>query len=374
MNAAAQSALRIRQTIAGALGSTRMNTTLRASLLSAVVATGAHAADLTFTSWGGSYAKAQLDTAVTPFAKSSGTKVKMEEYAGGLDELRRQVNSGNVTWDVVDLTVADAQRACDEGLIEPVDPDWLARGVRGEAIRNDFMPGALGKCFVGTNVWSTVFAYNSKAFAGKAPQTIAEVFDAARFPGKRGLRRGAQGNLEFALMADGVPVDQVYKVLATPAGTARAFRKLDELKPHIVWWSAGAEPVEMLDSGKVQIASAYNGRIYAASLRGSKPLRYVWDGQLLSLDGLGIVKGSRNRTDAIAFLRFASAPSAMAALAPLTAYGPTRYSAAGLLDAVMLHVLPTAHWYAKRSLTVDARWWSVHGEALEQQFTAWAAK
>jgi spermidine/putrescine-binding protein len=275
-----------------------------ACILSTVLpAAGAHAGELTFTSWGGSYAKAQLDTAVTPFSRSTGVKTRMEEYAGGLDELRRQVNSGNVTWDVVDLTLADA-----------------------------------------------------------------------RFPGKRGLRRTAQGNLEFALMADGVPVDKVYAVLSTPAGVDRAFRKLDALKAHIVWWTAGAEPVEMLESGKVHFASAYNGRIYAASMRGNKPLRYLWDGQLLSLDGLGIVKGTRNRKDALDFVRYASSPPAMAALAPLTAYGPTRASAAGLLDAVMMHVLPTAHWYAKRSLTVDARWWSTHGEALEQRFTAWAGK
>ena len=73
-------------------------------------AAGAHA-ELTFTSWGGSYAKAQLETAVTPFMRNSGVKLKMEEYAGGLEELRRQVNGGNVSWDVVDMT-------------EPVEEAW----------------------------------------------------------------------------------------------------------------------------------------------------------------------------------------------------------------------------------------------------------
>ena len=343
-------------------------------LFALLPAAGAHAGELTFTSWGGSYAKAQLDTAVTPFSRNTGVKTRMEEYAGGLDELRRQVNSGNVTWDVIDMTLADAVRACDEGLLEPIDPDYLDRGVKGEAPRSDFVPGAITKCYVGTNIWSTVFAYNSKVLAGKTPKSIADVFDPVQFPGKRALRRTAQSNLEFALLADGVPVEKVYAVLTTPAGVDRAFRKLDALKAHIVWWSAGAEPVEMLESGKVAFASAYNGRIYAATLRGNKPLRYLWDGQLLSLDGLAIVKGTRNRKDALDFVRYASSPPAMAALAPLTAYGPTRRSAEGLLDSVMMHVLPTAPWYAKRSLTVDARWWSAHGEALEQRFTAWAGK
>ncbi len=36
-------------------------------------------------------------------------------------------------------------------------------------------------------------------------------------------------------MADGVKREDVYKVLATPAGVDRAFKKLDVLKPHIQW-------------------------------------------------------------------------------------------------------------------------------------------
>lgn len=40
-------------------------------------------------------------------------------------------------------------------------------------------------------------------------------------------------NLEFALLADGVKVEDVYRVLSTPAGVERAFAKLSELKPHI---------------------------------------------------------------------------------------------------------------------------------------------
>jgi hypothetical protein len=53
---------------------------------------------------------------------------------------------------------------------------------------------------------------------------------------------GAKYTLEFALMADGVPVKDVYKVLASKEGQDRAFKKLDELKPNIQWWEAGAQP------------------------------------------------------------------------------------------------------------------------------------
>ena len=57
-------------------------------------------------------------------------------------------------------------------------------------------------------------------------------------------------NLEFALLADGVKVEDVYKVLATPEGVDRAFAKLSELKPNIQWWEAGAQPAQWLIAGR----------------------------------------------------------------------------------------------------------------------------
>ena len=60
--------------------------------------------------------------------------------------------------------------------------------------------------------------------------TIADFFDTAKIPGKRGLRKSAKATLEMALMADGVPAGEVYDLLDTDAGVDRAFAKLDSIK------------------------------------------------------------------------------------------------------------------------------------------------
>ncbi len=52
----------------------------------------------------------------------------------------------------------------------------------------------------------------------RKPETIADFFDLETFPGRRGMRRVPAVNLEFALMADGVPRDEVYATLDTPEG------------------------------------------------------------------------------------------------------------------------------------------------------------
>ncbi|MEO8021372.1 extracellular solute-binding protein [Polaromonas sp.] len=100
-------------------------------------------------------------------------------------------------------------------------------------------------------------------------------------------------------------------------------------------------------------------------------MRFMWDGQLLNVEGFAIVRDTRNLDAAREFIRSATNPKVIAAMAPLTAYGPTRNSALSLIDPVMTQVLPTAHWYRRRSLTVSPEWWAVHGEAIQRRFAVW---
>lgn len=338
-------------------------------------ATGTAQQEVTFTTWGGSYAQAQIKAITTPFSAATGTKVNVAEYQGGLEQIRRQQAAGRVEWDVVDFTVGDALIACREGLLEKVDPAILEPGVRGEPAREDYLPGTLTECMVGTTVWSTVIVYDRRKFADqKTPRSVTDFFDIAQFPGKRALQKSPEGSLEWALMADGVPVESVYAVLSSPSGVARAFRKLDTIKPHVIWWEAGAQPQQLLTSGQVSMSSAYNNRVYAEMVKGDKSMRYMWDGQLLSIEGFGIVKGTRNLAAAQAFVRYATKPTTIAAVAPLLAHGPTRNSASNLIDPVVQHMLPTATWYRKRSLFVDAAWWGKNGDALRKQFAAWVER
>ena len=89
------------------------------------------------------------------------------------------------------------------------------------------------------------------------------------------------GSLEFALEADGVAPSDVYTVLSGAGGVDRAFKKLDEFKPHIVkFWSSGAEPIQMIADGEVAAAIAWNGRLQAMANEGVD-VRYTFqDGNL----------------------------------------------------------------------------------------------
>src|SRR4051812_1477160 len=226
-------------------------------LVAAALSTGwAHATELTVVNFGGANGNAQKAAYVEPFEKASGNKVIAVEYNGEMAKIKAMVEAKQVSWDVVEVESGDIGRACDEGMLEKLDHAKLGK-------KSDFMPEAIHDCGIGVFIWSTVLGYNSDKLK-TAPKSWADFWNVNKFPGKRGMRKGARYNVEFALMADGVPTKDVYKVLSTKAGVDRAFKKLDELKSHIQWWQAGAQPPQFLVAGDVVMTTVYNGRIDAA--------------------------------------------------------------------------------------------------------------
>jgi putative spermidine/putrescine transport system substrate-binding protein len=201
---------------------------------SAMIATSATAADLTVVSWGGAYTKSQVEAYHKPWMAKTGKSIVSEDYGGGIAEIKAQVEAGNVTWDVVDVELSDAIRACDEGLLETIDHSILPAAPDGTAATSDFLEGTLHECAVANIVWSSVYAYDSSKMSN-GPKTMADFFDLKKFPGKRGMRKSPKVTLEFALIADGVPAKDVYKVLGTEAGVKRAFAKLDTIKDSVGW-------------------------------------------------------------------------------------------------------------------------------------------
>lgn len=325
----------------------------------------AHAAELTVVNFGGANGNAQKAAYIEPFEKATGTKVLTVEYNGELAKVKAMVETKTVNWDVVEVEAGAIGRACEEGLLEPIDIKKIGK-------KSDFMPEAIHECGIGAFVWSTVLAYDADKLK-TAPTSWADFWNVTKFPGKRAMRKGARYNLEFALMADGVPTKDVYKVLATKAGADRAFKKLDQLKANIQWWEAGAQPPQFLVAGDVVMSTAYNGRIDSAQREG-KNLKVVWAGSIYDLDYWTIPKGSPNKALAEKFIAFASTPEAQKVYATKIAYGPVNKNALKMLDAKTLADLPTSDKNAKDAVQSNLKFWTDHGEDLEQRFTAWAAK
>lgn len=357
-----------------------VKTLLMGAAATAMFAGVATAKDLTVVSWGGAYTKSQVEAYHKPWMAKTGKTIVSEDYNGGLAEVKAQVEAGNVTWDLVDVELSDAVRGCDEGLLEPIDASTLPAATDGTAATDDFLPGTLHECAVASIVWSTIYAYDISEMGDNKPTTIADFFDTAKFPGKRGLRKSPKANLELALAADGVPGDKIYEVLGTPEGVDRAFAKLDTLKSDVVWWEAGAQPPQLLADGEVAMTTAYNGRIFNAVASEGQDFEIVWDSQIFDLDLWVIPKGAPNLEAAMDFLKFSTSTQALADQASWISYGPARASSAPLVrsfhdkpDLAMGPQMPTAPANFKTAIQNDFEFWADNQDELNERFNTWLA-
>jgi len=319
---------------------------------------------LTVVNFGGANANAQKKAFYEPYEKA-GNKLVAVEYNGEQAKIKAMVETKKITWDVVEVESPDAARGCDEGLFEKLDYSKIIS-------KADLQPAAVTDCGVGIFVWSTVMAYNGDKLK-TAPTSWADFFDTKKIPGKRGMRKGARYNLEFALLADGVKPADVYKVLATKEGADRAFKKLGELKPNIQWWEAGAQAPQFLVAGDVVLTTVYNGRIDAANREG-RNLKIYWPGGIYDLDYWAIPRGTPNKDAALKFISYTLQPQQQAAYAQNIAYGPANNKALAKLDKKVLDDLPTSPANAKEALQFSVAFWADQGESLEKRFASWATQ
>ncbi|MGI9303639.1 MAG: ABC transporter substrate-binding protein [Gammaproteobacteria bacterium] len=335
---------------------------------------------ITIVTWGGPYERSQTKAYFEPFTAQTGTQINIEKYVGGITELRKQVEEGNVTWDLVDMTMADNRAACKQGLLEPIDHSILAPGLDGTPASEDFIDGALTRCGVTQVVYATVMAYNRDAFPGEKPSRMKDFFDLEKFPGKRALQKIPEANLEWALMSYGVPREDLYHLLSTERGLRLAFDRLDSIKDHIIWWTDTTRPVEMLLTGEAVMVSQYNGRLFDAAAIQRHPIEIIWDAQVYEFDAWGIPKGTLKREQVEQFIRFATGTLPLAEQARYIAYGPARRSSMTLISTHadtgvdMRPHMPTHPANFETAILKDTKWYASLYDRIKKRFEEWLAE
>jgi putative spermidine/putrescine transport system substrate-binding protein len=299
-----------------------------------------------------------------PFTEATAIPTTVTNWDGGIDALRTQAKVPDNTWDLVMVDPEDLATGCTENLFEKLD--WFAIGGK-----DHYLPQAVSDCGVGANVASLVLAWDRDKFPG-AP-TWADFWDVAKYPGKRGLHKGVRGNLEFALIADGVAPADVYKVLATSDGVDRAFRKLDQLKPYIVWWDNPAEAARILASGDVLMTSAFAPAIAQTNRTAHRNFGIQWTASLYEVQSWAIMKGSPNLRQATQFLYFAATPAIEARLVSLFGDGGLAKGASDGLSSDLLQMSPTAPANLGVAVRVDTGFWHDNLAKLRQRFDTWLA-
>lgn len=322
--------------------------------------------EVTVVGWGGTSQDAHRNAYWTSFARDSGVKVNEDVWHGGIGVLRTKVLGGGSSWDVVQVEAEEMILGCEEGLLKRLD--WQALGGR-----DAYITSAVHDCGVGSMVWSQLFAYDGDRIKD-GPRSWADFWDVNKFPGRRGMRKAPKYTIEFALLADGVEPADVYSVLSTPLGLERAFRKLDELKPHILWWSSISQVPDLLASGEVAMSMASPGRLLIANAQEGRNFKVVWDGNIQAVDFWVIPQGSAHSDEGMELIRHMKQPQHEMRLPCFIPTGLSSKAALAAIDPELLRDTPSNPNNLQRSLELDAQFWVEHSDQLTQRFHAWVAQ
>ena len=367
---------------------------LHASLCLAACMVGvAHAADhqkepaiqpLAIASLAGALQDAQQKAFFAPFTAASHITIRLNSWDGLLTTLQNRARLGTTSsvGDLVLMENSSVLIACQQGLFLPIDPGGIA-GL-SPTDHNRLTSDAVSHCGMGALRTDQVLAWD-KSRIDSAP-SWAEFWDVARRPGKRGLRRDPRGTLEIALLADGVAPDDIYRTLATSDGVDRAFRKLDQLKPYVVWWETPAQAVQIIESGAVLMTSAPNSEVAAANQVGHRDFGIQWQQSISMMSSWAIpgrpqpagvgspISDSQASIDRLGRVRqllgFMNDPARQADFVG-------RYPAVSVVlgifppDQALPDDSPATTEHLHNALVEDDSFWLTHLDQIKGRFDAW---
>lgn len=319
-------------------------------------ANGSSGEELVFVDWGGTNTDARIASAVEPFEEETGIKVTVvtpSDYA----KLISMVENGTTEWDVMNCDAYWGVYAGNEGYLEPIDYDVVTTKIDDE-VQLEYVMGA--------EIYTSVIAWNSDKYTSDtAPASWEQFFDTENYPGKRAVWQYPVTVLEAALLADGVPMDELY-----PLDLDRAFAKLDTIKDDIVWWTKGAEPSQMLSTGEADYALAWSGRIATAKDEGS-PVDMNYNGGIMISAGWVVPKNAPHKENAMKFIEYISEAEQQYGFSERIPYGSTNPEAVALMSDDMKVKLGQSDEQLANEIYLDNNYWAENLSAVEERFNAW---
>jgi putative spermidine/putrescine transport system substrate-binding protein len=308
---------------------------------------------------GGDMQNAMRKVFYSEFEKRYGIRI-VNTSPVDLGKLRAMVQSGNVEWTVTEIGGEDAIRAEESGLLEPLDHKIIDFSHYPKKLQDR-------KFVFPKSVYSTIMGYRTDAFKdGKGPKSWADFWDVKRFPGPRSMQNSPVDNLEFALLADGVPADKLY-----PLDVDRAFKKLDQIKKYVtVWWTTGAQSAQVLIDKEVVLGTAWNGRYYAAVKAGA-PITMEWNQGAMKESAFGIPKGAKDAYWGQKFLALAAEAKAQGHYADVIGYPGLNLEATKYTDPKIVPFLPTDPKHFTKQFWTDLGWWAKNGAAIKERWSRW---
>lgn len=318
----------------------------------------------------GGYLEAVRKHFYETFTEATGIKITSVSapYGEKATRLKAMHEVGKVEWDIVSLSLDFLNPTVTANLRDLGDcaalPAVAAYGIAGACLRH-------GVLF---EVGGLPMVYSTEAFpSGKPqPQSWADFWNVREFPGPRALPNAGVPwwPLIAALQADGVARENLF-----PLDLDRAFRKLDQIKPHVgVWWRNGDQSQQILRNKEVVMSMMYSGRAFQLRSQGL-PLQIGWQGAPIDAVFYGIARGAPHPDAALAFVDFLlTRPETHAAYSRVNFYDTVNREALSLLSAEDRKARATDPANFATLVQIDRDWVAANRDMVIERWLKWLAQ
>jgi putative spermidine/putrescine transport system substrate-binding protein len=294
-----------------------------------------------------------------PFMKDNpGIKVVIDGTQPNSAKIKAMVEAKNVTWDVCDRNLPASIELGQQGLLEEIDYAIVDR--------SKLRPEHNGKWGAGEYLFANVIAYQTDAFDGRKPMTWKDFWNVKDFPGKRGLRKHIDGQLEAALLADGVEPKDLY-----PIDLKRALDKIKEIKPNCIFWETGSEAQQLLRDREVVMENIWNHRGAITRRDTNKRVDFHFNQGIAWVAAWIVPKGTKAQKEVMRFIASTNDPARQIELFKLVGNGPINPAASAMIPEDLRIIDPGSPTNYPLQIPANSQWYADNsGPALTQYIEA----
>ncbi|WP_342642514.1 ABC transporter substrate-binding protein [Rhodoligotrophos ferricapiens] len=307
--------------------------------------------------WGGDAIKAFDEAFAKPFSAESGYSVKIDGAGPTEGAIQAQVESGKVSWDVVDADIFSAETLGRKGFLQKIDFNVVKK--------ENILEGGWNDYAVAAYYLSYVLIYDKEKYGDNPPKTWTDFFDVEKFPGKRTMYKWMVGNLEAALLADGVKPQDLY-----PLDVDRAFAKIKAFLPNIAsFWGSGAESQQLMLDGEASMGLLWNTRAKLIDQDTDGSITYGFNEGFLGPSCWAIMAKNPAGPDAAnAFIASAQDPERQVKLLELLGNSPANPKAAAMVPEELKRFDCTQPEFVKVQHKLDQKWYVENYSATLDKF------
>jgi putative spermidine/putrescine transport system substrate-binding protein len=303
---------------------------------------------------GGSYQEALQKGTWNEFTQLTG--IEVIGVPANTGKLLTMAQAGSQEIDVVEANAIAMLSLQEKGVLEEIDYSRFEHTDVKDV-------GTVEPTYLSYCAFAEAICYNSEVFPDGHPTTWKDVWDVEKFPGRRMLQdaKAISPNLEFALLAAGVKVEELY-----PLDIKRAFDMLRQIRPDVVkFFDSGALGASLLADRTAVLGALWTNRVDTLQKSGA-PVAVEWNEAMRVTEYTGILKGSPNYDNALRLIDFSASPKAQALSLPMIGLSPENIRAFDHISPEVAATLPTNPELKAKGFEQNASWWIEHRAEVAQ--------